>query len=307
LANVDRPPAPAGLLDPAVLDGLESLSLVARTVVEGFMSGQHRSPQRGSSVEFAQHREYVPGDEVRRVDWQIFARTDRLVVKEFVEETNFSCHLLVDASESMAYGSLPWSKFDYARWCAAALGHLVIRQRDAAGLVLFDGSVRERLPPANASQQEAEIVRVLERAAPAGATGVGDVLRWISGRLRRRGIVAVFSDFFDDAGKVVEGMRRLRHAGHEPILFQVLDPMEVEFDFTQLVRLEGLEDSGRLRIDPKAIRNAYLEELASHQRELKRQAQILACDFIPLTTRTGVDVALSTYLSRRSARARTKA
>src|SRR5262245_64537632 len=122
------------------------------------MSGHHRSPQRGSAVEFAQHRQYVPGDELRRLDWKIFARSDRLVVKEFVEETNFSCHLLVDASESMSFRSLAWSKFDYARWCAAALGHLVLRQRDAAGLVLFDAVMRERLPPANASQQEAEIV-----------------------------------------------------------------------------------------------------------------------------------------------------
>ncbi len=293
-------------LDPAVLDRLESLSLVARTVVEGFMAGQHRSPQRGSSIEFAQHRAYVPGDELRRVDWQIFARTDRLVVKEFVEETNFSCHLLVDASESMSFRSLAWSKFDYARWCAAALGHLVIRQRDAAGLVLFDTNVRERVPPTNASHQEAEIVRVLERATPTGATGVGDVLRWISGRLRRRGIVAIFSDFFDDVAKIVDGMRRLRHGGHEPILFQVLDPKEIEFDFTQLLRFDGLEDTGRLKIDPKAIRNAYLQELALHQRELKRQAQLLACDFVPLSTRTGVDVALSTYLARRSARARVR-
>ncbi len=300
MANEDRPSA----LDPAVLDRLAGLSLVARTVVEGFMSGQHRSPQRGSSIEFAQHREYVPGDELRRVDWQIFARTDRLVVKEFVEETNFSCHLLVDASESMSFRSLPWSKFDYARWCAAALGYLVIRQRDAAGLVLFDSGVRDKVPPTNGAHQEAEIVRALERASPSGATGVGDVLRWISGRLRRRGIVAIFSDFFDDVANLVEGMRRLRHRGHEPILFQVLDPQELEFDFERLLRLDGLEGMSRVKVDPKAIRNAYLEEVLAHQRELKRECRLLSCDFVPLSTKTPLDVALSTYLARRSARAR---
>ena len=148
-------------LDPAVLDRLSHLSLVARTVVEGFMAGHHRSPHRGSSVEFAQHRPYAPGDELRTVDWKVFARSDRLVVKEYVEETNLSCHLLLDASESMAYGSEKWTKFDYARWCAAALAHLVLIQRDTAGLVLFDEGHRQRVPPGNGAPQEAAILSLL--------------------------------------------------------------------------------------------------------------------------------------------------
>jgi len=292
--------------DPAVLDRLSGLGLVARTVVEGFMAGQHRSPQRGSSVEFAQHRQYVPGDELRHVDWQIFARTDRLVVKEFVEETNFSCHLLVDASESMGYASGGWSKFDYARWCATSLGHLVLRQRDSAGLVIFDEDVREKVSPSNGAQQQHTILAALEKARPDGATGVGSVLEWIGGRLRSRGIVAVFSDFFDDLDKLNAGMRRLTHAGHEPILFQVLDPQELEFDFERLVRLEGLEGLGRLRIDPKAIRNAYREEVRAHVEALSKMARALSCDFVPLTTSTPLDVALSTYLGHRTARARAR-
>ena len=293
-------------LDPAVLDRLAGLSLVARTVVEGYMAGQHRSPQRGSSVEFAEHRQYVPGDELRHVDWQIFARTDRLVVKEFVEETNFSCHLLVDASESMAFSSLDWSKLDYARWCAASLGHLVIRQRDAAGLVIFDEDVRELVPPANGAHQQREIAQALEATTARGATGVGDVLNWISGRLRRRGIVAIFSDFFDDVDKLVAGMRRLSHAGHEPILFQVLDPQELEFDYENLRRLDGFEGAGRLKVDPKAIRSAYREEIRRHQAALARNARMLGCDFVSLQTSTPLDVALSTYLARRAMRARTR-
>jgi len=291
-------------LDPAVLDRLEGLSLVARTVVEGFMSGHHRSPQRGSSIEFAQHRQYVPGDELRGIDWKIFARSDRLVVKEFVAETNFSCHVLVDASESMAFGSLGWTKLDYARWCAASLAHLVIRQRDAAGLVLFDESVRDKVPPRTGMQQESEIVRALEQAVPTGATGVGSVLQWIAGRLRRRGIVAIFSDFFDDGDRLLEGMKRLLYGGHEPILFQVLDPQELEFDYTGLLRLEGLEGSGRLLVDPNAIREAYKQELGAHVERLARAARELSCDFVQLSTATPLDVALSTYLARRAARAR---
>lgn len=292
--------------DPAVLDRLAGLSLVARTVVEGFMAGQHRSPHRGSSNEFAQHRQYVVGDELKHVDWKIFARSNRLVVKEFVEETNFSCHLLVDASESMSFRSGRWSKFDYARWCAASLGHLVIRQRDAAGLVLFDDDVRHKVPPKNGVHQQAEIIKALEAATPNGATGVGDVLKWIGGRLTRRGIITLFSDFFDDVENLVEGVRRLTYAGHEPILFQVLDPQEVEFDYESLRRLDGLEGQGRLKVDPKTIRAAYRQAMRKHQDELKRQSRALGVDFVPLTTSTPLDVALSTYLAHRSARVRAK-
>jgi len=293
-------------LDPAVLDRISGLPLVARTIVEGFMAGHHRSPQKGSSVEFAQHRPYVPGDEIKKLDWQIFARSDRLVVKEFVEETNFSCHILVDASESMAYRSLSYSKFDYARWCAASLAHLVTQQRDAAGLVVFDSDIRDRVPPSNGAHQNSAIFSALERAEAAGTTGVGHVLNWIGGRLRQKGIVAIISDFFADPDQLVEGMRRLTHAGHEPILFQVLDPQELAFDFERLMRLDGLEQSGKLKIDPKAIRNAYREEITHHVEELKRHARALSCDFVSLTTSQPLDVVLSTYLARRAARARSR-
>jgi uncharacterized protein (DUF58 family) len=293
-------------LDPAVLDGLSGLSVVARTVVEGFRAGQHKSPHRGSSVEFAQHRQYVQGDELRHVDWKIFARSNRLVVKEFVEETNFSCHMLVDASESMAFRSLGWSKLRYATWCAAALSHMVLLQRDSAGLVVFDSDVRDKVPPKSGAHQEPAIFSALEAAEPRGATGVGTVLKWIGSRLTRKGIVAVFSDFFDDIERLVEGMRLLTYAGHEPILFQIVDPEEVEFSFERLLRLEGLEGAGRLKIDPKAIRNAYREEFRRHQDELKRHARSLSIDFVPMTTSSPLDVALSTYLARRMARARTR-
>ncbi|MDP6956926.1 MAG: DUF58 domain-containing protein, partial [Planctomycetota bacterium] len=151
----------AGVLDPKVLDRLAGLSLVARQVVEGFMAGHHRSPHRGSSIEFAQHRPYVQGDELRHVDWKVFAKSDRLVVKEFIEETNLACHLLLDASESMAFGSLAWTKLDYARWCAAALAHLLLASRDMAGLVVFDDQARRVLPPAGGAAQRKGILDAL--------------------------------------------------------------------------------------------------------------------------------------------------
>jgi len=291
-------------LDPAVLDRLASLSLVARTVVEGFMAGQHRSARLGSSVEFAQHREYVPGDDLRRVDWKVYARQDRLVVKQYVEETNLVCHLLVDASESMSYGSKPWTKFDYARWCAASLAHLVLLQRDTAGLVLFDHEFRTKVRPGNGALQRKEILETLDKAVPKGPTGIGSVVEWITPKLKQRGIVCLFSDFFDDLAGVTQGLRRLVHAGHEPVVFQILDPEEIAFDFNGLLRLDGLEGTGLQKIDARAIREAYREEIQKHQRELSRQASLLSIDVVTVSTADSLDAVLATYLARRTARAR---
>jgi uncharacterized protein (DUF58 family) len=293
-----------GSLDPAVLDKLSGLSLVARTVVEGFMAGHHRSPHRGSSVEFAEHREYVPGDELRRIDWRVFARSDRLVVKEFVEETNLTLSILVDASESMAFGSGPWTKFDYARWCAAALAHLTLTQRDTVGLVLFDETDRSKVPPGNGAAQQKAVIETLEGAEAGGPTHIGEVLNWLATRLRRRGIVAIFSDLFDEPDAITEGLRRLKFGGHEPILFHILDPQEIEFDFETMLKLDGLEGAGVVKIDPKSIRAAYREELERHNSELAHQARSLDLDYVLLDTSRSVDAVLSTYLARRSVRAR---
>ena len=290
--------------DPAVLDRLAGLSLVARTVVEGFMSGHHRSPHAGSSVEFSQYREYVPGDELKRIDWKVFARSDRLVVKEFVEETNLALHLLVDSSESMAYSSLDWSKFDYARWCAAALGQLTLMQRDTVGLVLFDDEHRKRVSPGNGAPQQKAIIDLLEGAEAQGPTGIGKVLNWVGTRLSRRGIIAIFSDFFDDPEEIAGGLRRLKFAGHEPILFQILDPQEVHFDFGNQIKLDGLEASGSMRVDAKAIRAAYLAEVERHNDLLSKEASSLNVDIVRIDTTQPLDAVLSTYLAHRSVRAR---
>jgi uncharacterized protein (DUF58 family) len=294
----------AGSLDPAVLDKLAGLSLVARTVVEGYLAGQHRSPFRGSSAEFAQHREYVSGDELRRLDWKVFARSDRLVIKEFDEETSLDCHLLVDGSESMAFGSLEWTKFQYARWCAAALAHLVLQTRDTAGLVLFDERERKKVPPKTGMGQERDILAALEEYAPGGKTKIGDVLFWLTTRLRRKGIIAIFSDFFDEPEKIVEGLRRLSYAGHEPILFQIVDPLEISFDISYLVRLDGLEGAGVHKVDPKSLRAAYIEEFEAHQRQIVSGTRHLGLDYVRLSTAQDLGAALSTYLARRRARKR---
>jgi uncharacterized protein (DUF58 family) len=297
-------PSAVKSLDPAVLDRLSSLSLVARTVVEGFRAGHHRSSHLGSSVEFAQHREYTLGDELRRVDWKVFGRSDRLVVKQFVEEENLVCHLLLDASESMAYGSLPWNKLDYARWCTAALAHLVLSSRDTAGLVVFDETFRTKVPPGNGAVQRKSILDTLEAAEATGKTSLGSVIEWLAPKLKRRGIVCIFSDFFDEPQKILAGVKLLLSGGHEPILFQVLDPEELSFGFESLLKLEGLEQSGIHKIDPRAVRTAYLEEIGRHNTELARTARALSVDFVQLQTSTPLEAALSTYLAHRMARAR---
>ena len=277
--------SPQGVIDPAVLDRLDNLSLVARKVVEGYMAGHHTSPHRGSSIEFAQHRAYAPGDELRRVDWKVFARTERLVVKEYVEETSLSLNLLVDASESMAYASGTRSKLDYARWCAAALAHLVLGQRDQVGLVVFDAEQRIKVPPANGAPQEGAIMLALSGVEPSGPTALGSVLQWFAGRLRRRGITAIFSDFFEDPTEII-------------------DPQELEFQFDGLLKLDGLEGAGTRKVDARALRQAYQEEIAAHNKSLARAARALSIDFVSMRTDEPLDAVLSTYLASRSANVR---
>lgn len=291
-------------LDPAVLDRLHGLELVARTAVEGFQAGVHRSPRRGSSAEFALHREYVPGDELRRLDWKIAARLDRLVVKEFEEESNLDCHIVLDQSASMRFASLRWSKLDYARWCAAALATLVLGNRDRAGLVLCADAVVAKVPPASGDAQRAAILGELERARAAGPTQLGSVLDWLSTRLRRRGLVVVLSDFLDEPARIADGVRHLASLGHEPILMQVLDPAELTFDYAGLLQLEDLEADARVRVDALALRAAYLEELETHQRALRAAARSLGLDLLEIRTDAPLDAVLSTYLARRTARTR---
>jgi uncharacterized protein (DUF58 family) len=293
-------------LDPAVLDRLASLELVARSVVDGFMSGGHRSGRLGSSVEFAQHRPYVIGDELRRVDWRVYARNDRLVVKQFVEETDFACHLLVDRSESMQYGSEAWTKFDYARWCAASLAHLVLQQGDTAGLVLFDESSHDKVPPKHGLGQRAAIFDALERATCGGGTKIGSVLEWIAPKLRQKGkgVVCLFSDFYDEPAAIGAGLRRLAAGAHDLVLFQVRDKQERDFAFDGLLRLDGLEGAGKVKVDPRALREAYLAEVAAHDEALAREARALGAEVVQLSTDRGVEVVLSAWLSARTARIR---
>ena len=292
-----------------MLDALAGLDFVARTVVEGYLAGGHRSPRRGSSAEFAQHREYAPGDDLRHVDWRIFAKSQRLVVKEYVEESNLVAYIAVDTSGSMGFTSgaartKSWTKLDYARWVAAALGHLILGQRDLVGLELFDEGPGQRLPPAGGAPQRGALIHMLESATPSGATDEGAAFTDLAQKIPQRGVAVLISDFLGEPAEMFAGIEELVARGHEPILMQVLDPRELDFDYEGYLRLDDLEGGAPLKVDARVLREAYREEVAAHQTELAHRAAALSLDFLPMTTDMGIDNALSAYLARRAARAK---
>lgn len=297
-------------LDPRVLNRLARLELKARYLVEGFIAGMHRSPYRGVSVDFAQHREYVPGDDVRFVDWKVFAKSDRFYIKEFEEETNLNCHLFVDASESMAYGSKQdgetITKWSYATWVAAGLAHLLLRQRDSVGLALYREGVERMVPSSNGRGQLQTICEVLEAVPPGGKTAIASAVEQMADRTTRRGIAVLISDFFEDVPRILRAIEQLRYRGHEVILFHVLDRDEVEFPFERMTRFEGLEELPKLLVDPKAIREAYLAEFGQHREELRKACASNQVDLVHAQTDTTLDKCLVAYLGKRASRLRAK-
>lgn len=294
-------------LDPRVLDRISGLDLKARAIVEGYISGLHRSPFHGFSVEFAEHREYVPGDDPRFLDWKVYGKTDRLYIKRYEEETNLEAHLIVDGSESMNYrGSdeaLP-SKFEYARMAAAALAYVVTGQQDGAGLVLFDERVRLRLPARSGQGHLRNLVHELDNYGPQKSTGLGRALAEVAEVVRRRGLVILFSDLMDDMKEVSRGLRQLRHRGHEVLLFHILAEDEVTFPFQRMARFEGMEEETTLTADPASLRDAYLAEVKAFRKNLRRVCTANRIDLIEVASNTNLGVVLAAYLARRASRRR---
>lgn len=288
-------------LDPAVLNKVSGLELQARLVVEGFISGRHESPFKGSSVEFAEHRQYVPGDDIRHLDWKVFAKSDRFYIKEYEEETNLKAYVVVDVSKSMAYaGEGGISKLEYAKFVGASILHLVQRQQDAAALVTFNEGVQEFLPPASSGAHIRNCTKALSQAQPGGDTELGPILHEIADRLRSRSLVVLLSDFFDESGSVLEGLAHMGWRGHDVIAFHVLDHDELHLPFDRMTRFEGLEIDEHLLLDPKALREAYLEEMRSFQTEIKSACLRGRMDYVVLDTSAPLGIALSTYLAQRS-------
>jgi uncharacterized protein (DUF58 family) len=292
-------------LDPQTLASLEGLDLQARMVVEGYVAGMHPSPYHGFSVEFAEHREYVPGDDIRHVDWKVWSKTDKLYLKQYEEETNLLSYLLVDTSESMAYSSGEnVSKLQYAQFVAAALAYMILQQQDSVGLVVFDDAVRRYLKPAGSPSQLKEVIRMLDVTPAREKSDIGAVFHELAERFKKRGIVAVFSDLFDDVEKVVSGLKHFRHRRHEVIVFHILDPAEIEFPFRDTTLFKGLEDLSQMLTDPHALRRAYRDEVNSFLNEIKKACRMADIDYVPLTTNLNLGIAMSSYLASRSARVR---
>jgi uncharacterized protein (DUF58 family) len=266
-------------LPPETAARVRRLELKARRIVEGFLSGQHRSPYFGQSVEFLQHRPYVPGDELRHIDWKVWARQDRLHIKQYEEETNFRLSLLVDASASMAYGAGEQQKFDYAAQLAAALALLVQHQQDAVGLVTFADRVLKQIPASNARHQLLRIMEALQGTTPQDAADLSSLFASVGELLPRRGLVVVISDVLDGGPQPLAGIGRLRAAGQDCILLHVLHADELEFPFNGATRFEGLESSEFLNCNPRALREGYLEALHAFLERTKRGCANLSVDY----------------------------
>jgi uncharacterized protein (DUF58 family) len=293
---------PHRYLDPLTLAKVRSLELQARQIVEGYLSGMHKSPYHGFSVEFAQHREYVPGDDIRHVDWKVYGRTERYFLKQYEEETNLVCWLLLDVSESMQYRSQAVSKYDYACTAAAALAHLILHQQDSVGLVTFDDRVRDFLRPSSQPSHLKEIVNVMTRGAGREKTGLAPIFHDLAERVVRRALVLVLSDLFDEPADLLAGLKHLRHKKHEVVVLHVLDAAELDFPFREATLFRGLEQYPELLTDPRALRDGYLGELEAFLAQVRRGCREQNIDYVPLRTDANLGVALSSYLARRLAR-----
>jgi uncharacterized protein (DUF58 family) len=286
--------------DPQVLASISNLYLRARWVVEGIMSGVHRSRAKGFSVEFEEHREYSPGDEIRRIDWKALGKFDRYFIKEYEDETNLRAYLLLDTSGSMDYASNGVTKFDYGCTLAASLAYLILKQQDAAGLVTFSNRIESFIPPKAKRDYLTQILHALENRGPGGETNVSRILEEIAGQIKRRGLVILVSDLLDDPEPIVKGLRLFRFKGNDVIVFHLLDQAELDLPFDGNILFEDLEQANlKVVADPRAIRKTYQEVVREFVSEMRKQCRDNAIDYQLISTSTPLDQALASYLSWR--------
>ena len=287
-------------LDPAVVARLGTLELRARTVVEGFISGLHRSPFKGFSVEFAEYRQYIHGDDLSTIDWKVFARSDRYYVKKFEEETNLDCQLMIDVSGSMAYGSRGITKFEYAACLAASLGYLMNRQRDAVGLTAFDDRIVAALPASTRPGHLRNLLITLNRLALGQRTNVSKPLHQLADSMNRRGMVVLISDLLDDPEAIIRGLKHFQYRGSDVLVFQILDPDELDFPFDRATRFEDLETSEEVMAVPGLVRRHYLDQMSGLIERYRRELGAAGIDYQLLSTKEPLEMALLAYLSTRS-------
>jgi uncharacterized protein (DUF58 family) len=286
-------------IDPQTLTRIASLELVARTVVEGFISGLHRSPHLGFSVNFAEYRAYRPGDDIRKIDWKVFGRTDRFFVKEFEGETNTRIHMILDCSRSMAYGSRGVEKLEYGQFLAASLGYFAFKQRDAVGFISYDDDIIDYIPARGSIGHLNTVIHAIERAHAGKRTDFIKALVNASDRIRGRGIVIVISDLYDEPGKVMSGLRHLAFRGNDVIVFQLLDPAELQFDFSDAAQFVDMETQAEMHVIPDYLRQEYRKLLNGQITEYEKECRKDRMDFALIDTSKPLDKALFSYLVRR--------
>lgn len=284
---------------PEAIQRIARLDLRARHIVEGFLSGMHRSPYFGQSIEFRQHREYVPGDDLRHVDWKVWARQDRFYVKQYEADTNLRCTLLLDVSASMQYGRGPLNKYEYAATLAASLAYLILKQQDAVGVVAFDDRVRMQVPIRSKRNHLASVIEAFDASAPRDKTDMAGVLRQVAETYPRRGMMILLSDLLGDVDGMLRGLRLLRQRGHDVLVFHVLDDDEIDFPFAGPMRFDGLESEAFLNCNPRALREGYLEALRQFLDHVRHSCARNVIDYALLRTSDPLDAALATYLSNR--------
>ncbi|MBZ5495291.1 MAG: DUF58 domain-containing protein [Acidobacteriia bacterium] len=293
-------PQPTRFIDPATLTRISSLELVARTVVEGFISGLHRSPHLGFSVNFAEYRHYRPGDDIRKIDWKVFGRTDRFYVKEYEGETNTGVNLVLDCSRSMAYGSQGITKLEYGQFLTACLAYFAFKQRDSVGFSAYDDRVRELVPARGSIGHLNTVLHAIERLHPEARSSFARPLVEVADRLRRRGMVIVVSDLYDDAEQVMIGLRNLAFRGNDVIVFHVLDPAELRFEFDKSAQFVDMETYEEMHVIPDFLRHEYLKLIRGQIAVYEKECQKDRMDYMLIDTSQPLDQALFTYLARRS-------
>ena len=286
-------------LEPEMVARLSNMSLRARLVVEGYIIGQHKSPFHGFSVEFAEHRAYGPGDEIRHIDWKLYGKTDRFFVKQYEEETNLRSYILLDTSRSMEYKSNKISKLDYGNYLSAALAYLMINQQDGVGLTLFDNQIQTFIPPRSKPSHVNTILTHLDKTGSGRDTDVGIVLHEMAERIKKRGLIILISDLFDETENIINGLKHFRHNKQEIIVFHVMDRKELNFDFSNRTKFKDMETDEQITTEPWKIRKIYQKAIQSYQDELRLRCREQKIDYVPLFTDQNLDLALNEYLKKR--------
>ena len=293
-------------LDPTAISRLAGMELVARLVVEGFISGMHKSPYQGFSVEFVEHRQYMPGDEIRYIDWKVYAKSDRYYIKKFEEETNLKSYILLDTSGSMAFKSdespEKITKLEYGCYLAASLAYLMLKQRDSVGLVVFDDQLRNYIPPRLGPTHLHALMAGLENTSPGGDTDISTTFHELAQRIVRRGLIIIISDLMDDPEKVLRSLKHFRHKKHEVIVFHVLDPTELSFPFDGSILFRDLETQEELSVEAELLRDEYLRQMNQFIDTYKNGCRANSMDYMQMDTSVPFDYALSLYLSMRKRR-----